>query len=52
MDASASDGLMVSGGGVSRVFNVASGASLTLDSVTITNGYSTEAGGGILNQGI
>ncbi len=43
--------LTVDGGGLSRVFFVDTGANLTLDSLTIANGYDIDYGGGIYNSG-
>lgn len=51
LDASSAAGLTVSGEGVSRIFNISLGAALTLDSITVTNGFSNDGGGGILNLG-
>lgn len=42
----------VSGGGMSRVFNIASGSTVKIDDLTIANGHVSGAnGGGILNTG-
>ncbi|WP_088893742.1 VCBS domain-containing protein [Leptolyngbya ohadii] len=43
--------LTISGGSTSRVFNIASGANVTLNGLTVANGVSTSNGGGILNAG-
>ena len=43
--------LTVSGGGASRVFQVDQGSSATLAGLTITGGFTTGDGGGLLNQG-
>jgi hypothetical protein len=43
--------LAVSGGGVNRVFQVDKGASASLSGLTITGGFTTGDGGGLLNQG-
>ena len=53
IDASAlSAGLTVSGNGTSRVFDIASGATVTMDSITITGGaISDDSGAGIRNNG-
>jgi hypothetical protein len=45
-------GIRMDGNHSSRIFNVPQGASLTLNSVTLTNGYgNTNLGGAILNYG-
>ncbi|HXC98302.1 MAG TPA: LamG-like jellyroll fold domain-containing protein, partial [Verrucomicrobiae bacterium] len=52
IDASAlPGGIQINGNGAVTVFNIASGATDVLNSLTITNGYTSSAGGGILNQG-
>lgn len=43
--------LFISGNNVSRVFNLNSDANLTLMGMTVTNGNSSSAGGGISNNG-
>jgi fibronectin-binding autotransporter adhesin len=43
--------LAVSGSGVSRVFQVKEGSSASLAGLTITGGFTTGDGGGLLNQG-
>ncbi len=43
--------LTISGGGVRRVFIVSAGVNATLNNLTIANGYSGSAGGGIYNDG-
>jgi hypothetical protein len=45
-------GIQVNGNGAGRVFEVGSGNTVTMNSLTITNGYDvTGTGGGILNNG-
>ena len=52
IDASAlPGGLQINGNGAVTVFNVASTITVFLNSLTITNGYSTNSGGGIYNGG-
>ena len=53
IDASAlAGGLTLNGNGASRVFEVGGGNTVTINSLTITNGYDTNGtGGGILNNG-
>ena len=51
----ASDGtgeVIIDATGIDRVFDVHAGASLTLDSVTVTGGGVSDNGGGIQNEGI
>ncbi|MEW6212929.1 MAG: choice-of-anchor Q domain-containing protein [Acidobacteriota bacterium] len=43
--------LTVSGNNASRVFNIASGVTATISSLTISNGSASGVGGGILNAG-
>ena len=43
--------LAVSGGGASRVFQVATGNTVTISDLTVTGGYAPDQGGGILNDG-
>lgn len=43
--------LAVSGNDASRVFNIASGTTVSIDDLTVTHGYSLLRGGGILNAG-
>jgi hypothetical protein len=43
--------LAISGGGVSRVFQVDKGSSASLTGLIITGGFTTGDGGGLLNQG-
>jgi predicted outer membrane repeat protein len=50
IDGPGANELAVSGGNTSRVFEVAAASSVTLNGLTISNGYSLE-GGGILNAG-
>ncbi len=45
------EALILDGGGRTRLFYVADGASLTLENMTIQNGYSSEFGGAVLNDG-
>jgi hypothetical protein len=45
------DGLTISGGGASRVFEIASGITATLKGLTLTDGIDGNLGGAILNQG-
>lgn len=45
------EALILDGGGRTRLFYVADGASLTIENLTIQNGYSTEFGGAMLNDG-
>ena len=52
IDASAlPGGLQINGNGSVQIFNVATNVTVFLNSLTITNGYSTNDGGGILNDG-
>ena len=52
IDASAlPGGLQINGNGAVQVFNVASNTFVFLNSLTITDGYSTNSGGGIYNNG-
>ena len=52
IDASAlPGGLQINGNGSVQIFNVASNTIVFLNSLTITNGYSTNNGGGIYNNG-
>jgi fibronectin-binding autotransporter adhesin len=58
IDASAlTNGIQINGNGISRIFEVDSGVTVVLNSLTITNGYvpnasyPTNSGGGILNFG-
>ena len=52
IDASAlPGGLQINGNGSVQIFNVASNTIVFLNSLTITNGYSTNTGGGIYNGG-
>ena len=52
IDASAlPGGLQINGNGSVQIFNVASNTFVFLNSLTITNGYSTNNGGGIYNGG-
>jgi hypothetical protein len=43
--------LAVSGSDTSRVFNIAAGAEVTIDDLTVTRGYGSLRGGGIFNAG-
>ncbi len=43
--------ITISGNGASRVFNIATGAALTVDNLSIVNGKAEGSGGGILNAG-
>ena len=43
--------LAISGGGASRIFQVEQGSSASLTGLTITGGFTTGDGGGLLNQG-
>jgi hypothetical protein len=43
--------LAVSGGGASRVFNIAAGVTAAIDDLTVTRGRAAGQGGGILNAG-
>lgn len=54
IDASAlASGIEISGNGSSRIFQVNAGATVTLNSLIITNAYSNDGnGGGIYNRGI
>jgi len=45
------DGVAISGSNSSRVFHVVSGSTTILDHLTIKDGQSSSAGGGLLNQG-
>ena len=45
-------GVTVSGGGLSRVFQVDSGVTASISGLTITGGTTTGNGGGILNEGM
>jgi len=45
------EALILDGGGQTRLFYVADGVSLTIETLTIQNGYSTEFGGAMLNDG-
>ena len=45
------DVLTISGNNASRVFNISSGADVTISGLTIANGYSGGNGGGIYNEG-
>jgi hypothetical protein len=52
IDASAlPGGLQINGNHAVQIFNVASNITVFLNSLTITNGYSTNSGGGIYNDG-
>jgi hypothetical protein len=42
--------LAISGGGASRIFDIGSGAAVTISGLTVTNGLATD-GAGILNAG-
>jgi hypothetical protein len=44
-------GLQINGNGSVEIFNVASSITVFLNSLTVTNGYSTNNGGGIYNNG-
>ncbi len=50
IDGSGAPGLIISGGGTNRAFEVAAGVTVTLENITIENG-SDESGGAILNSG-
>ncbi|MGJ8640238.1 MAG: choice-of-anchor Q domain-containing protein [Opitutaceae bacterium] len=48
------NGLTISGGGLSRVFSIGSGAEVTFDTLTISDGFITDAddqGAGVFNEG-
>ncbi|MBW3539574.1 MAG: right-handed parallel beta-helix repeat-containing protein, partial [Planctomycetes bacterium] len=45
------DVLTVSGGGVSRIFNIAAGVTVSIDALTLTAGQTTGNGGAIVNAG-
>jgi hypothetical protein len=45
------DQLTISGGGTSRVFEIAGGATDTISGLIITNGMASDQGGGVLNHG-
>ncbi|HSG42519.1 MAG TPA: family 16 glycosylhydrolase, partial [Anaerolineales bacterium] len=51
IDASAAQGLTVSGGGVDRVFIVDPGTTATVKNLTIADGYGWQLAGGVLNNG-
>jgi hypothetical protein len=52
IDASAlAGGVALNANQASRIFNVPSGVSVTLNSLVLSNGYTTSAGGAILNLG-
>ena len=44
------ENLAVNGNGKSRVFHIASGETVTISGLTITNGHTAESGGGIHND--
>ena len=50
IDGSAAPGLIISGNGLNRVFEIASGSTVTLTNLSVENGQAT-TGGGILNGG-
>ncbi|HEY2784526.1 MAG TPA: right-handed parallel beta-helix repeat-containing protein [Fimbriiglobus sp.] len=54
IDGPGAKNLTVSGGGATRVFNIAAGATVKIEDLTIANGKVADAanGGGILNAGI
>jgi hypothetical protein len=45
------DQIAVSGSNASRVFEIAASLNVTINGLTITHGYATDNGGGILNDG-
>ena len=51
VDASAAPGLIVSGSGSSRVFQVDAGATVAINDVMIADGAAARQGGGVLNYG-
>src|SRR5437867_2244313 len=51
IDGPGANKLAVSGSDLSRVFNIAATATVNIDDLTITHGYSLLRGGGILNAG-
>ena len=51
VDASATPGLIVSGSGSSRVFQIAAGATASLNDLVVADGVAAPQGGGILNYG-
>ncbi len=51
IDASAAPGVILSGGGTNRVFEISQGANVFLDHLTVENGRASK-GGGILNEGV
>jgi hypothetical protein len=51
IDGSDAPGLVISGGGVQRGFEVSAAATATIRNLTIANGYGFELAGGILNNG-
>jgi hypothetical protein len=51
IDGSGADELAVSGSDLSRVFNIGSGAAVSIDDLTVTHGHGLLRGGGILNAG-
>jgi beta-glucanase (GH16 family) len=51
IDGTAAPGLSLSGGGIDRVLIVDAGVAVTLEHLTVTNGYGWQLAGGILNNG-
>jgi len=51
IDASAAPGLVVSGSGISRVFEIAFGAEVSMNDLEVADGAGAFQGGGILNNG-
>jgi beta-glucanase (GH16 family) len=51
IDASAAPGVVVSGGGASRVFQIDAGASVSMNDLVISDGAGQPQGGGVLNFG-
>ncbi|WP_420628152.1 carbohydrate binding domain-containing protein [Candidatus Leptofilum sp.] len=52
IDGSGAPGLTVSGSNASRVFQVAAGAEVSINSLTVADGVGSPQGGGILNYGV
>ena len=51
IDGPGADRLSVSGSDASRVFEIATGLDVAISGLTITDGFASDQGGGILNQG-